>query len=221
MSRSSILHNCSPQKLQVSLALYAFPERELRMKIKNLSIICVITFSLIACDNNENVDKEIKAMKNELDQISSKFKELEEKYPDKIDRNGDGQPDLFIEVEGDFTYELYDRDFDGKVDESWKYDSNDELVSGKVDENLDGSLETQYISKNHSLDKVFSDTNANGIFDVYTKLDRGVMVYSEKYYGSNQQAKIGKVQYEYGYPTGPEVFSETTISEVEFQESRR
>jgi len=188
------------------------------MTINNLSIIFIIMFILIGCDDNKGVDKEIEAIKTELSEISS---ELEEKYPDKIDRNGDGQPDLFIELDGDFSYELYDRDFDGKVDESWKYDSNDELVSGKVDENLDGILETQYISKDYSLDKVFSDTNGNGIFDVYTKLDRGVMDYSEKYYGSTQQTRIGKVQYEYGYPTGPEVFSETTISEVEFQESRK
>jgi len=191
------------------------------MNFNNLSIIFVITLILIGCDESSSVNNEVEVMKIEMDQIESEFKELERKYTDKIDRNGDGQPDLFIEIEGDFTYELYDRDFDGKVDESWKFDSNDELVSGAVDENLDGVLETQYISKDHSLDKVFSDTNGNGIFDVYTKLDRGVMVYSEKYYGSIQQAKIGKVQYKYGYPTGSEVFTETVISEVEFQESRK
>ena len=36
-------------------------------------------------------------------------------HPDEIDRNGDGQPDLFIELEGDFVYELYDKNFDGNV----------------------------------------------------------------------------------------------------------
>lgn len=191
------------------------------MKIKNLFIALVITFTLIGCDDNNSVDKEIEAISAELNQMASELKELEEKYPEEIDRNGDGQPDLYIKVEGDFYYELYDRNFDGKVDESWKYDSSDKLVSGKVDENLDGILETQYISKGYSLNKVFSDSDGNGVFDIYTKLDRGVMVYSEKYYRVDQQVKIGKVEYEYGYPTGPEVFSETTISEGEFQASRK
>ena len=45
-------------------------------------------------------------------------KEIEEMHPDEIDRNGDGQPDLFIELEGDFVYELYDKNFDGNIDES-------------------------------------------------------------------------------------------------------
>ena len=99
----------------------------------------------MGCDRESDLDKEIEAIKAELDQINSEFKELDEKYPDEIDRNGDGKPDFFIELEDEFTYELYDRNFDGKVDESWKYNSKDELVSGKVDENLDGILETQYI----------------------------------------------------------------------------
>lgn len=191
------------------------------MKINNLSLVCVITLILIGCDDSESLNKEIEAMKAELDQFESELGEVERRFPEKIDRNGDGQPDLFIEVEGGFIYELYDRDFDGKVDESWKYNSSDELISGKVDENLDGIMETLYLSKDHSIDKVYSDTNGNGIFDVYTKLDRGVMIYSEKYYGSNEIPKIGKVYYEFGYPKNPEVFTETDISELDFQEARK
>ncbi|WP_018624843.1 hypothetical protein [Kangiella aquimarina] len=193
------------------------------MKTKNLSIIFTIVFILMGCDNNKetDADKEIEAIQRELSQIESELKELEEMNPDKIDRNGDGQADLFIEFEGEFVYELIDRDFDGQVDESWKYDSNANLVSGKVDENLDGILETQYISKDHSIDKIFSDSDGNGVFDVYTKLDRGVLVFSERYYSSEQQAKIGKVEYEYGYPKGPEILTSTPISEEEFQEKRK
>jgi len=142
-------------------------------------------------------------------------------YPNKLDRNKDGKHDFFIESDDDFVFELIDRNFDGKVDESWKYDDNDNLVSGKVDEDLDGILETQYIQKNYSFDKVLSDTNKNGIFDVYTKLNYGVMVYSEKYYFSNGKAQIVKINYLYGYPSGPEKIVETTISEKEFEAARK
>ena len=206
----------------------------------------LVTLTLIGCTDNGASESEIKSIKAELEQVKAKYINLEKEhsneinlfqteltriekeyadldneYPNKLDRNNDGKHDFFIESDDDFVFELVDRNFDGKVDESWKYDDNDDLVSGKVDEDLDGVLETQYIQKNYSLDKVLSDTNKNGIFDVYTKLDYGVMVYSEKYYFLDGKAQIGKINYLYGYPTGPEKIVKTTISEKEFETARK
>jgi hypothetical protein len=187
------------------------------MKAKNRFIVCLALVLTSGCDSDENTDREIESIRHELDRIQT---ELDSIRSDD-DRNGDGRPDFFIEHDGGFMYELYDRDFDGKVDESWKYDSNSNVISGRVDEDLDGILETEYLYKDFSLDKVLSDTNGNLIFDVYTKLDRGVMVYSEKYYTTKQGAKIGKVEYSFGYPVGPEVLVDTSISEVQFEDDRK
>ena len=139
---------------------------------------------------------------------------------DHIDRNGDGKPDLFIEYDSNGSYDLYDRNFDGTVDESWVYDSEGNEISGKVDEDLDGILETQYVYKDYSVSGVFSDTDGNGVFDVFTKLNYGVRVYSEKYYSLPDGNAIGRVEYEFGFPIGPEIRSNTTLTEREFQRER-
>lgn len=169
----------------------------------------------LACAETSSKSAEIEAIKAELETIESEIESNK-----KIDRNGDGTPDLFIELDGEFLYELVDRNFDGVVDESWKYNSKDVLISGKVDENLDGYLETKYLSKDLSFHKILSDTDKNGVFDVYTNLIHGVVTYSEKYYKSNKGPHIGKVDYLYGHPTGPETLIPTLISEKDFERSR-
>ncbi|MCO4775593.1 MAG: hypothetical protein KC446_06170 [Flavobacteriales bacterium] len=187
------------------------------MRLKIQFLASLIITGMAGCDNGQGVSKEIESINSELDQLQSKLVADEP----NTDRNGDGKSDLFIEYEDGFVYELYDRDFDGKVDESWKYDSNDILISGRVDDDLDGILETEYIYKDHSLDKMFSDTNGNLISDVYTKLNRGVAVYSEKYYSSKEGSRIGRVEYSFGYPDGPEKLVKTLISESEFENIRK
>ena len=160
-------------------------------------------------------------MQTELSQIELECANLDNEYFNKLDRNKDGQFDFFIEAKDEYVFELVDRNFDGNIDEHWKYDDNDVLVSGLIDENLDGTLETQYLYENYSVDKVLSDTDGNGIFDVYTELNFGVVVYSEKYYFSEGKAQVGKINYLYGHPTGPEKVINTTISEKEFETARK
>jgi hypothetical protein len=178
-----------------------------------------ILFSVMVlggCNTGNELDTEIESIIAELEQLK-----FDVQPQSKIDRNGDGKPDFFVEFEDGYMYELVDRNFDGIVDESWKYDSGDNLVSGKVDENLDGILETLYLTEDYSFSRILSDTDANGVFDVYTKLDRGIMVHSEKYYDSPGGPTIGRVNYSYGHPTGPEQRQGTTLTEKKFEEERR
>ncbi|KGD64575.1 putative lipoprotein [Alcanivorax nanhaiticus] len=187
------------------------------MKVLLNILACLVLLGLSGCDSYEYSRAEIESIRNDLDELSAGIGEVK----NQEDRNGDGKPDFFIEHDGVYMYELYDRDFDGEVDESWKFDSDLNIVSGRVDENLDGILETEYFYKDYSLDKILSDTNGNKISDVYTKLDRGVIVYSEKYYINAKNSKIGKVEYSFGYPVGPEVLVDTTISEAQFESERK
>ena len=137
---------------------------------------------------------------------------------DNIDRNGDGRPDLFFQHEGEYLYELVDNNFDGSVDESWKYNRDDVLVSGRVDENFDGILETELVYRDFLLFRVFSDTDRNGVVDLATEFDDGARSFSEKFYYSSEQNQIGRVEFRYGYPSGPEEQRKTELSEKEFQE---
>lgn len=187
------------------------------MKEEIKFVVCLVAVLIVGCEGDKSTSEEVASIIDELDRLETELYAFE----NNVDRNGDGKPDLFVEHKDGYVYELYDRNFDGKVDESWKFDSNSNMVSGKVDENLDGILETEHLYKDYSLDKVLSDTNGNFIADVYTKFDRGVVVYSERYYSTANGAKIGKVIYSFGHPVGPEVLIETTISEGQFEDDRK
>ena len=75
------------------------------------------------CNTGSELGAEIESMRAELEQLK-----IDAQPQNEIDRNGDGKPDFFVEFEEGYMFELIDRNFDGIVDESWKYDSNDNLV---------------------------------------------------------------------------------------------
>ncbi len=180
----------------------------------------ILSISLLIFLGSCSKPSEVSELEDELSQLRQSIADLS---APNTDRNSDGEQDLFVETEDGSTFELLDRDFDGRVDESWRYDENDNLISGKVDEDFNGILETQYIYEDFSVSKVLSDSDGNLVFDIFTKLHLGVMEYSEKYYAQTaEQAspRIGRVEYRYGYPVGSEVVVETSLSETEFADSR-
>lgn len=134
-----------------------------------------------------------------------------------LDLNNDGKQDIFYEYGEEFYYELIDNNFDGKIDQSSKYDKNDILVSSNTDDNFDGYLETTSLFKEGSLKYVLVDRHRSGKTDVVFYYDHGVIVKANRFYlGTDGKYKIGEVKFEYyGYPIGKEniVSSNATMAE--------
>ena len=182
--------------------------------MKKTAVSCWLLFNLFGfVAQASDLDKEIDRLQAQIEKL-----EFDSLPTDEIDRNGDGRPDLFFQDEGEYFYELVDNNFDGSVDESWKYNPDDVLVLGKVDENFDGILETELVYKDFLLYRVFSDTDGNGVVDLATEFDDGALSFSEKFYSYSDENQIGRVEFRYGYPSGPEELRETELSEEEFQE---
>ena len=64
-----------------------------------------------------------------------------------MDLNSDGTKDVFYEFDDSGYFELVDRNFDGRVDESIRYDKDNIILSSKIDEDFDGYLETKIYYK--------------------------------------------------------------------------
>jgi len=158
----------------------------------------------------------------ELVKVEKEIKDLERRDLEKNDLNHDGVRDLFYEESADSYFQLVDRNFDGRVDERWQYDLEDNLMAGSSDDDFDGTFETKYVSQYGYVIKQFVDTDGNGISDVYYEYKFGVWLYSEKYYPSSsaQGARIGKVEFGIDQITDDEIFLNTDISEIEFQNAR-
>ena len=184
-------------------------------KVYYIFIFGVVVLS--SCDSSQ----EIAQLEADLDKLDVEIKSLEKNHPRKIDRNGDGEFDFFIESENGYVLEKYDRNFDGKIDEIYKYGSDDNLISVQVDEDLNGTFETNYFNSNFSLSVGLSDSDGNGVADVYQKFDKGVIQFSEKYYISDSVAKIGRMGYKFGHPVGLEDLTVTNLTEEEFESERR
>lgn len=137
--------------------------------------------------------------------------------PTTYDRDGDGIDDLFVEADEDFYYELYDNNFDGNVDESWKYDMDYILLSAKLDHDFNGVLESEYTSNGIYFTDIFTDSNENGVPDVYTKMEDGTGIYAESYQPMAREGKgvLKRVEYDFGYPS-KETSIVVSFSEQEF-----
>jgi hypothetical protein len=122
--------------------------------------------------------------------------------PDNLDLNGDGVPDITYELEGSEYYELIDRNFDSRVDESHKYGRDDIISSSKVDTDYNGILETNIYYADGSIVKTTTDSDNDGLVDIVSVFEFGEILYSERYYegSGGAPAKIGRVDYSFGYP---------------------
>lgn len=164
----------------------------------------------------ETLKQQLKAIKKDVDGIAAEEAE-------RNDLNNDGVQDVFFEGKDDGYFVLTDRNFDGKIDDRWKYNLDDTVHSGESDNNFDGVFETRYLTHNGFTHEELIDSDNNGIYDIYSKFESGVWIYSEKYYGiskAGEQARIGRVEMDLSKISGSEVFIATKISESEFQKER-
>ena len=138
-----------------------------------------------------------------------------------IDLNGDGIVDVRIEYDENGYYQLTDRNFDGKVDESMRYSLDHYLLSGTSDDDFDGMFETSIEFEHSLISVVLVDTNNNQIVDIVQKYKHGLIHSSNRYYFNEGSSMIGWVYYQFGYPAEPEVIEPSSMSEHQFQQAAR
>ncbi len=138
-----------------------------------------------------------------------------------VDLNGDGKANIFYQDDGDHYFELLDKNFDGKVDQSIRFSSEHFMLSGKFDDNFDGILETKIIATNGIVSKGLVDSNLNRHFDICFQYHGGVVQYAKRFYpasDSQGQSQVGTVRYVFGYPEGNEVLENVTLDERGFSD---
>jgi len=136
-----------------------------------------------------------------------------------IDLNNDGVADVYYEYEDDGYYELMDRNFDGRIDQMSRYSLEHYLESAKSDDDFDGFLETKIIYKDSLMAAVLVDTDNNQLVDVFLIYENDLIKSGEKYYkqdGNDYTPNIGKIEYEFGYPSGKENLVTTNLTEKDF-----
>lgn len=128
-----------------------------------------------------------------------------------FDKNGDGVQDIFYEYLNDGSYiELVDSDYDGKVDQSCTYDSNDTIAKCMFDQDKDGVKETtvEYLVGNTLREGV--DANNDGQYELIFLYELGVL--KEAYRYDEKGNSIGSVSFEFGYPSSEKkVKTELTV----------
>ena len=166
------------------------------MTIK-LTYIAFLTFCLMGCAcSKQSTDEQNNAI---------------------LDLNSDGKKDIFYEFDDSGSYELVDRNFDGKVDESHHYDNENRLLSSKLDDDLDGYLETKVIYKYETIEKMAVDSDNDNLYEIFYFYKSGTLENAIKYYQEEGVNKIGKVNFKFGYPIGEEIIEITNMTKVEFQ----
>jgi hypothetical protein len=134
------------------------------------------------------------------------------------DYNRDEKMDVFLIEEQSISIELYDTNFDGQTNESWRYNLEGVPISGNRDLDFDGKMETSVQLIDGSVSKELTDSDDNNYYDIVTVYRNGVVQYSERYYvaTANLSARIGRIDYEYGYPSGVERFEATEMKECDY-----
>lgn len=138
------------------------------------------------------------------------------------DLNGDGVDDIHYEPSRDGYYEITDRNFDGRMDDSTLFSHEHVPVFSRSDNDFDGRMETVTIFEQNVVQYSYVDTDGNNLFDVVFEYQNGNVRKAHRYYMSdslNSGARIGEVKFEFGYPESAEMIAESTLSEIDFHES--
>ena len=140
----------------------------------------------------------------------------------EVDLNGDGASDIFYEYEIDSLpgyYELVDRNFDGRIDESTYFSEEHVPIYGRADNDYNGLMDT-VVEYQHSYVKVkWVDSNFNGTVDTVVEYKHGEIHKARRYRAKGEdqnQARIGTVTFKNMYPS-TEKLETTEMSETEFQ----
>ena len=138
---------------------------------------------------------------------------------DCADLNRDNKMDARFEYDDTGYYQLTDRNFDGRMDESTRYDLNHIVVSGSGDDNFDGIFETRVEYLNGFLGRVLVDTNDNELIDLVHIYKDGLIVSSERFVlkqASGVSPTLIKIHYSFGFPISQSVVAAATKGEEDF-----
>lgn len=162
-------------------------------------------------------DGDLAASECNLSQYDNKRSEyMELKYLN--DLNEDGTDDIGYQDQANgYYYQLIDRNFDRQIDESHYYDINDKIVESRIDDNLDGDLESVFFYDKGSVQLVSIDSNDDGLRDIFGFYESGTLVRGTRYYPNHDgKPAIGTILYETGYPS-EELVLDTELSQQEFE----
>ena len=149
-------------------------------------------------------------IEKEIDCASNTF--LDEINDSIYDKNQDGIKDVFYEFLEDGSYfELNDSNYDGKVDQSCKYDANDTIVSCSFDQDFNGFMESKVEYHLGAPFKEGVDINGDGIYEIIFHYESGVLSKGFQFYSKkNGRNMIGKVSFKFVYPS-TENLTETNL----------
>ena len=140
-------------------------------------------------------------------------------YEAFIDLNKDGIEDVKYEYDKTGYYELIDRNFDGKVDESLRYSLDDYLLSGSSDDDFDGVFETKLVVEHSQISSVLVDTNNNQTVDLVFRYKHSLVQSAKKYSIEHGMSVVTRTSYEFGYPVSQKIVESSSMTELEFQHS--
>ena len=151
---------------------------------------------------------------NKYEDKNDNYESLEYLY----DLNKDGTKDIYYEYSLDNGYyQLTDRNFDGRIDQSHHYNNKDKILKSRIDDDFDGYLETEVLYDKGSINQVYVDSNNNGFRDIFFFYESGTLIKSIKYYASYEGEKaLGTISYKLGHPS-KEKIEKTNISEEQFE----
>lgn len=136
-----------------------------------------------------------------------------------VDLNGDEVVDIRFEYDETGYYQLTDRNFDGKIDESVRYNSDHYLVGGSSDDNFDGIFETTIEYRHSLISKVLVDTNNNQIFDLIHRYKHSLVTSTERYSDKKGTPRVTQISYKFGYPLSQEETEVPSMTEHQFHYS--
>ena len=134
-----------------------------------------------------------------------------------FDKNGDGVRDVFYEYFEDGSYlESFDSNYDGKVDQKCKYNSNDTLEVCNYDQDFNGDMETRTEFVLGSPVREGVDLDGNASYEIIFFFKMGVISEAYRYRKSKGgDSKIEMVKFSFGFPSEPKS-SKTSMSPLEF-----
>jgi hypothetical protein len=151
--------------------------------------------------------------------VANAYPAADTPYTDGADLNRDNKTDTRFEYDDTGYYQLTDRNFDGRMDESTRYDLDHIVVSGSGDDNFDGIFETHVVYLNGFLSRVLVDTNNNGLIDLVHMYKDGLIVSSERFVIKQTPGvspTLIKIHYSFGFPISEDIVPATTEGEEDF-----
>ncbi|MFQ5696789.1 MAG: hypothetical protein ACE5IL_00705 [Myxococcota bacterium] len=98
---------------------------------------------------------------------------------DAVDRNGDGNPDLWVFDEARGRRELLDENHDGRADRELRYDAQGQLTRSAEDGDGDGRMESVTVYANGEPARRRSDSDGDGQVDSWSFFAQGELVRRE------------------------------------------